>query len=169
MNDREVLLDRLAAGRDELAAAVEGMTDAQAAAPPAGGGWSALQCVEHVATVETRLLRRMQADSTVMEAEMSREREPVLYEMIAARGRKVEAPEAVHPTGRYADLREALAGFLTARERCMRWVGACEWDLRCRSVEHPAFGAVSTHEMVLIVAAHAARHARQIVEGRSAA
>ena len=38
MNDRELLLDRLKAGRDELLAAVEAMTDAQTAAKPAGGG-----------------------------------------------------------------------------------------------------------------------------------
>ena len=168
MNDRELLLEKLAAGRDELLAAVEGTTEAEAAATPEGGGWSALQCVEHVATVDTRVLRRMQHDSTAVGAEMSREREPMLYDLIAARGRKVEAPEMVHPTGRYASLAEAVRGFVTARERTMRWVKDSEGDLRLRSVEHPAFGVVSVHEMVLIAAAHAARHARQIVEGRGA-
>jgi hypothetical protein len=53
MSDRDQLLANLSAGRGELLGAVEGMTDEQAAVQPAGGGWSALECVEHVATVET--------------------------------------------------------------------------------------------------------------------
>ena len=168
MNDRELLLDRLAAGRDELLAAVEGMTDEQASATPACGGWTALGCLEHVATVDTLMLRRLRTESTVVEAEMSRDREAMLYDAIAGRARKVQAPELVHPTGRYATLHEAVQGLRTARERTRRWVAECEWDLRRRSVEHPAFGVVSAYEMVLIGAAHAARHARQIVEGRGA-
>ena len=168
MTDREVLLDRLRAGKDELLAAVDGLTDEQAKATPGCGGWSALGCVEHVATVDTRLLRRLQTESTEVEAEMSREREAVLYDAIAGRAKKVQAPELVHPSGRYATLSEAVQGFVTARDRTIGWVVECEWDLRRRSVEHPAFGSVSAYEMVLIGAAHAARHARQIVEGRGA-
>jgi hypothetical protein len=43
MSDRDQLLASLNAGRGELLAAVEGMTDQEAAAKPAGGGWSALE------------------------------------------------------------------------------------------------------------------------------
>jgi hypothetical protein len=167
MNDRELLLDRIAAGRDELLAAVDGMTEPEAEAIPGCGGWSALGCVEHLATVEARLLRRLQTESTVVEEEMSREREPTLYDTIAGRTRKFEAPEMVHPAGRYATLSDAVQGFIEAREGTMRWVAACDWDLRRRSVVHPAFGVISAYEMVLIGAAHAARHARQIVNGRA--
>jgi hypothetical protein len=166
MNDREILLDRLKAGREELLAAVEGLTDAQAKATPGCGGWSALGCVEHVATVEARLLRRMQTETTVLDEEMSREREAILYDSIVSRGKKVQAPELVHPTGRYPDLDAAIQEFVAARERTMQWVAECDWDLRRRSVAHPAFGVISAYEMVLIGAAHAARHARQITEGR---
>jgi hypothetical protein len=166
MNDRDQLLASLNAGRGELLAAVEGMTDEQAAAKPAGGGWSVLENAEHVAIAEKMLLRALKTRSVPVEQELSREREAVLYERLAARGRKVEAPEFVRPSGRYATLGEAVEAFLGARERTVEWLGKCDFDLRRRTVEHPLAGQVSAYEFILIMAAHPARHARQIQEGR---
>jgi uncharacterized damage-inducible protein DinB len=113
VNDRDQLLASLNAGRGELLAAVEGMTDEQAAVKPAGGGWSALECVEHIATVEALSLRRLTTQSVEVPQELSREREPVLYARIATRRQKVEAPEIAHPKGRYTTVGEAVGAFLT--------------------------------------------------------
>ena len=165
MNDRDQLLAGLNAGRGELLAAVEEMTDEQAAVKPADGGWSALECVEHVATAETLMLRRL-TQSVAVQEELSREREAVLYTRLAARGHKFQAPESVRPTGRYNTLGEAVGAFLDARERTVEWLGKCDFDLRRRAVEHPALGPASAYELLLIMAAHPARHARQIQEGR---
>ena len=169
MSDRENLTANLDSGRAELLAAVEGMTEEQAAAKPAAGGWTALECVEHVATVETLMLRRLAAQSVPVEGELSRDREAVLYARIATRGKKVDAPEIAQPKGRHTTLSEAVRAFLDARERTERWLATCDFDLRRRSVEHPALGPASAYEFVLIMAAHVARHARQIQQSRSAA
>jgi hypothetical protein len=166
MSDRDQLLASLNAGRGELLGAVEGMTDQQAAVKPAGGGWSALECVEHIATVETLALRQLATRSVESQEELSRAREPVLYARIATRTHKVEAPELVHPKGRYATLGEAVGAFLDAREHTVNWLEKCTFDLRRRTVEHPAIGPASAYEYVLIMAAHVARHARQIQEAR---
>jgi hypothetical protein len=166
MSDQDQLLASLNAGGGELLAAVEGMTDEQAAVKPAGGGWSALENVEHIATVETLGLRRLTTKSVAVPEEMSRKREAVLYERLAARGKKVEAPEFSLPKGRYATLGEAVGDFLDARERIVKWLESCDFDLRRRAVEHPLAGTVSAYEFILIMSAHPARHARQIQEGR---
>jgi hypothetical protein len=166
VNDRDQLLASLNAGRGELLAAVEGMTDEQASVKPAGGGWSALECVEHIATVEALSLRRLTTQSVEVPQELSREREPVLYERIATRNRKVEAPQIAHPKGRYTTVGEAVGAFLDARGRTVKWLQKCDFDLRRRVVEHPALGPASTYEFILIMAAHPARHARQIQEAR---
>ena len=63
MSDREEVLAKLNAGRGDLLASVEGLTNEQAALRPADGGWTPLECLEHVATVETLLLRRLQTQS----------------------------------------------------------------------------------------------------------
>ena len=165
MSDQDQLLASLHAGRGELLAAVDGMTDRQASIKPAAGGWSPLECVEHVAITETLLLRRLKTQSVELPEELSREREPALYARLAARGRKVEAPEPVRPTGRYTTLGEAVGAFLDARAHTVRWLEKCTFDLRRRAVEHPLLGPASTYEFILIMAAHPARHARQIQEG----
>jgi hypothetical protein len=167
MSDRDELLERLNAGRGELLAAVEEMTDEQAVVRPASGGWSALECVEHVAIVETMLLRRLTTQSAAAEEEMSREREAAVYARLAAlRGCKMEAPEFSHPQGRYTTLGEAVGAFLDVRECTVEWLENCDPDLRRRAVEHPLLGPTSAYQFILIMAAHPARHAHQIVEGR---
>jgi hypothetical protein len=166
MSDPDHLLASLNAGRGELLAAVEGVTDEQAGVKPAGGGWSVLEIVEHVAIGEKMLLRLLKTRSVAVEEELSRERETRLYERLATRGKKVEAPDFVRPTGRYATLGEAIGAFLDARERTVKWLESCDVDLRRRAVEHPLMGKVSAYEFILIMAAHPARHARQIQEGR---
>jgi hypothetical protein len=166
VNDRDQLLASLNAGRGELLAAVEGMTDEQAAVKPDGGGWSALDCLEHVAIVETLSLRRLTTQSVELPQEASREREPVLYARIVTRNAKVEAPERVQPKGRYTTIGDAVGAFLDARERTVNWLENCGLDLRRRAVEHPALGPASAYEFIIIMAAHTARHARQIQEIR---
>jgi hypothetical protein len=168
MNDREELVAKLNAGRGDLLASVEGLTNEQAAMRPADGGWTPLECLEHVATVETLLLRRVQTQSTELPAELGREREPELYARISTRSHKVQAPELVHPKGRFTTVSDAVGAFLDARERTLQWLAKCDFDLRRRAVEHPALGPASAYEFVLIMAAHPARHAAQIQEGRAA-
>lgn len=165
MSDLDQLLASLNAGRGELLAAVEGLTDEQGAIKPAGG-WSALENVEHVATVEMLLLRRLSSQSVAVPQELSRDREAALYSRLATRNHKVDAPDLAHPKGRYATLGEAVVAFLDARERTVKWLEKCDFDLRRRSVEHPVVGQASAYEFVLIMAAHPARHARQIQESR---
>src|ERR1035437_6044472 len=93
-------------------------------------------------------------------------RDPALSARLAARGRKVEAPDFSHPKGRYTTLGEAVGAFLDARERTVEWLEKCGFDLRRRAVEHPLLGQASAYEFILIMAAHPARHAHQIQEGR---
>jgi hypothetical protein len=167
MSDHEELLAKLHLGRGDLLASVEGLTNEQAALRPAGGGWSALECLEHVATVETLLLRRLQTQSSDVPEELGRERESELYARISTRSYKVQAPELAYPKGRFMAVEDAVGAFLDARERTLRWLAASDADLRRLAVEHPALGLASAYEFILIMAAHPARHAAQIQEGRS--
>ena len=136
MNDREELLAKLNAGRGDLLGAVEGMTNEQAALRPADGGWTPLEILEHVATVETLLLRRLQTQSSDIAEELGREREPELYARISTRSHKIQAPELVHPKGRFTTVGDAVGAFLDARERTLQWLARCDFDLRRRAVEH---------------------------------
>jgi hypothetical protein len=167
MTDQNRLLECLEAGRFELLSAIEGMSDRDAAAKPADGGWSALEIVEHVAITEKLMLRRLAMQPVPLTEEINPEREAILYSRISTRGRKVVAPEVAQPKGRYATLGDAVAAFLRTREHTLQWLENCQVDLRSHVAEHPAVGPATLYEYILIMAAHAARHASQIREGRT--
>ena len=70
--DRAALLDRYAAGYDAVVAALDGATDAELDARPADGGWTARECVHHLADSEARSMLRLRQlladDDAVLEA-----------------------------------------------------------------------------------------------------
>jgi hypothetical protein len=165
MNDRDELLASLNAGRDEFLAAVEGVTEEQAAVRPAAG-WSILECAEHVAIVEAVLRRKLIEEATPTETEMSRDREAFFAAVAANRGRKIAAPQVAQPDGRFATLAEAVDSFCRDREQTVAYIGSCQEDLRRLTTHHPMIGAVSGQEALILMTAHPFRHAQQIRELR---
>lgn len=161
------LLAVLKDGRQEVLAAVQGLTGEQAARKPAPDRWSALECLEHISTVEDRLLSWI-AHGTAREPSPDDKREKTLLMMIADRTTKVQAPEAVVPTGRFASLAEALAAFEAARERSLQIARARGAELYSVQVKHPRFGDLNGVELMHFMAGHARRHAAQIQEIREA-
>jgi uncharacterized damage-inducible protein DinB len=165
MNDRDQHLTKLKSGRDEFLAAVEGVTEEQAAAKPATG-WSILECAEHVAIVEEYLRRTLMERATPTESEMSREREAFLGAVAANRERKIQAPQVAQPAGRFATLSEAVECFRLNREQTIAYIASCQEDLRRMTMDHPMIGAVSGQETLILMMAHPFRHAEQVRELR---
>jgi hypothetical protein len=160
------LIEKLATSRNDYLSALAGVTEGQAAVKPADGGWSILECAEHVAIVEHNLFHRLMTTPAPMPEGPQRNLEAVIVARGVDRTRKFQAPETARPTGRFGSLAEAIAAFQKARVQAMAWVEACEEDLRHCSVQHPAFGQVTGYEMVLFAVMHPLRHALQIRELR---
>ncbi|MBV9746460.1 MAG: DinB family protein [Acidobacteriia bacterium] len=171
--DTAQLLKLLEDTRREVHAAVEGLGAAEACACPAPGRWSALECLEHVTTVEQRLLGRLQnavsSDNPATEVPaMDKQREAALLEQISSRVQRVEAPELARPSGRYVDLSEALAAFDAARAHTVSFAQANHSGLYSIAESHPRFGLLNGYEFVTIIAAHSRRHSEQLREVRGA-
>jgi hypothetical protein len=160
------LLEKLNAGRDEYLAATADLTDAEATIKPSDGGWSILECAEHVAVVEMTLFQRLASPALLQEG-TGRNLEARIVAAGLNRTRKFDAPEPARPNGRFVTLDQAVNAFSNARARHVGWLDACEQDLRCCSVVHPAFGTVTAYEMVLFAAMHPWRHSLQIRELRA--
>src|SRR5215831_4186948 len=114
-SERQELLAMLAAGRQALIDALDGVTEEQAARIPAPGRWSVLGCVEHVALVEDYLFARLIEGRRVDATGIDPAREGLIRERAPSRTRRVPAPEAVVPVGRYATVAEALDAFAAVR------------------------------------------------------
>ena len=168
VDERQKLVGELERGRKELLDAVDGLTDEAAARVPEAGRWSVLECVEHVATAEDYLFSQIAAAQPADGELLSRDREARILARGVDRSWKVSSPEAGLPHGRFGSLQEAVERFLASRERTMRFVANCEHDLRGKLTTHPIIGKANCYEMVLMMAIHPMRHAKQILEIRGA-
>jgi DinB superfamily len=166
--EKLAILEKLKAGRDALVDAVAGVDDEWALRRGSPERWSVLNCVEHVVATEQYLLTRLQA-ATMSEQPFEKwRREEKIASLAMDRTRRIEAPEQVHPHGRYKTLAAAMAAFEATRAEVVCWVENCSSDLRCMMTDHALIeGPVTCAEMLIMIAAHPARHAEQIEEVRS--
>jgi hypothetical protein len=166
--EKQDLLESLEAGRDVLLAALDGLTEDQAARVPEPGQWSVRDCMEHLFLVEDYLFRQIDASEPAETPAGSRAREARILQRGADRTKRLDAPEVARPTGRFPTLSEALNAFLASRAETIRYVQALQEDPRLRTAHHPLIGPVNCYETLLIMAIHPRRHVQQIREIRNA-
>jgi DinB superfamily len=154
--------------RADFRAAAEGVSEEQAKVRPEPGRWSVLECVEHIVVAESRFLGWVQNPVTEPAPPMDKEKEAKLLLGVSGRSQRANAPEPVHPTGRFSTLAEALAQFDAARANSIQFAESRGAGLYSLATKHPAFGAVNGAEVMVLIAAHARRHAAQIREIRAA-
>ena len=164
--DRTGLLAKLEAGRTELLASIDGLSDAEAGMKPSEDRWSAIGNIEHLAIVEAHLLGRIR-EASVIEGESVPGREAAIFELVRIRTTKLSAPPQAHPTGACATLVAAMEKFDRARSQTVAFVESCDYDLRLRSTTHPLLGPLTGLECIHTIAGHAFRHAAQIRELRA--
>lgn len=148
-----------------LRAALEGLAEADAVRRPNPQAWSAIDCVEHLVLAERGQLARLavaEPAETIPETAGARARTYVM-----SRAVRVESPERVLPTGRFATLAEALAQFEAARAESLNFAAGHERDLPLRLLRHPFFGTLTGLDAMFVMSGHTRRHADQIRELRA--
>lgn len=166
--DKEMLLSLLRESREKFLGSFAGVSEEQSRVHPAENCWSVLDTVEHLTSAESLMLKLITTQRKPRSVDAVN-REQVFLQVVADRSRKMQSPESGRPRGRFASLAEAAAQFKTTRDGVIQFVEQHPEDLRASEVTHPhpAAGNVSTHEMVIIIAKHAERHAKQIEEIRN--
>ncbi len=165
---RSELVQNLEDSREDFIASMEGLKDSQASVRPHPERWSVLECVEHVMAVEERFLGRLESAEKRDTPSVDKQKEAALMLRVPDRSVRVQAPEAVRPTGRFATLGEALAQFNDTRARSIQFAQDRSDDLYCLVSDHPRFGPVNGVEVLILLAGHSRRHAQQIRETRAA-
>jgi uncharacterized damage-inducible protein DinB len=165
---RSEIVEHLERGRRDFMDAASGLTESEAAHRPDPARWSVLDCVEHVATVESRFLGWLEAEKRVDAPSIDKEKEIGLLARVADRSTRAQAPAAVVPSGRFATLAEALEEFNARRTRSVQFASDRSDDLYYLSAEHARFGSLNGAEVMMLITGHANRHAAQIREVRAA-
>jgi uncharacterized damage-inducible protein DinB len=166
--DKEFLVALLRESREKFLGSFASVSEEQSRVHPAPDSWSVLDTVEHLTSAETLMLKLITTQRRLRSTDAAN-REQVFLQVVADRSRKMQSPESGRPRGRFATLAEAAAQFKATRDGVIQFVEQHPEDLRASEVTHPhpSAGNVSTHEMVIIIAKHAERHAKQIDEIRN--
>ena len=165
---RSEIVQTLENSRRELVAAVESVSDFQASASPGTERWSILECLEHIAAVEERFLKRLEQAERTAQPSSDKQREAELSAMVKSRAKPSQAPEPVRPAGRFTTLAQALEHVNAVRARTIQFAEERGQDLYSLTAEHPRFGPRNGVEILLIISGHTQRHADQIREAKAA-
>lgn len=161
------LLDRT---RLTLSAAVDGVTDAEAAWKPSPDRWSILEYVEHLSISDDGLValvqRTMAQPATPESAEDRAAREQRIRATTIPRGAN-RAPESLLPPGKHADLSHALQAFEAARDRTIEFTRTVQGDLRSHFHNHGVLGPLDAYQWLLGNARHVETHSGHIRELRA--
>jgi len=166
--ERSEIIDVLEKSTQEFQAAAGGVSESLAKTRPEADRWSVLECIEHVATVEDMFLKRLAGGEYTEAPPEDKEKEAALAARIVDRSTRRQAPEAILPKGRFTSLAEGLVQFHGTRDRTVQFARERAADLYALASAHPVFGPLNGVEALIVIAAHARRHAAQIREVRTA-
>jgi uncharacterized damage-inducible protein DinB len=165
--ERELALQNLAESRERLLRMAHSLSREQLHYCPAPGRWTVAECLEHIVTVETRLLDRIQ--TTLEKGPDSSRRsalegqDAALVAGTAARQLRFQAPDILVPAGRVPD-EQLLPEFEAARQRSCDFAASTQADLRSHFFKHPVLGDLDLYQWLLMIAAHCDRHRAQSEE-----
>ncbi|UPZ36085.1 DinB family protein [Sphingobacterium sp. PCS056] len=147
---------------------ISGLSEAQLQFSPGEGKWSISQCLEHIIRSE-KMLFDMAQKELAKTAQPQRKNEVKttdqdLITMMTDRSQKFQAPKELQPTGKYNNSSIAMSDFTAAREPVVQYIKRANLDdLRNHISEYPT-GIVDGYQNLLFIAAHCARHIKQIEE-----
>jgi uncharacterized damage-inducible protein DinB len=162
------LLRYLEKTRQKFLDSLEGLSEEQWKFKPAAERWSVAEVAEHVTLSESFLLNLAQGVLQNPEAITRPEGEGLtdaaLLARLTDRSWRAQSPEPGQPTGKWASRAEMLQAFEDAYSGTMRTAREADKDvLRARWAATP-LGVLDAHQVLLLLAAHRARHTLQIEE-----
>lgn len=151
-----------------LEAQVAGLSEAQLQFKPAADKWSISQCLEHIIRSE-KMIFDMAKEGLAKAPQPERRKEikvtdDNLKSMLTDRSHKFQAPKELQPEGIYKNAEKAVSDFHAARQPVLDFIkNANAEDLRNHINDYPT-GAVDGYQGLMFIAAHCARHTKQIEE-----
>lgn len=162
--EREQAIAHLERTRERMLQTARSLSREQWQYKPASAQWSIAEIVEHVAFVEGRIQagirKALGQPATTCERAL---KDDELVQKVVGRTRRMKAPEAVVPTGRWP-VEQLLPEFEMARKRSIEFVQTTDAPLRQHSYPHPFFGELDCYQWLLIIAFHSERHRLQVEE-----
>ena len=167
--ERAAALKSLQTTHDAFLQAISGLSEKQWRFKPAPDRWSIAEVSEHIAVSESMIFgflqtKIMQGPPTPEKRAEVKATDAQILMMVPDRSRKVQAPEFLKPTGRFATHDDTVKAFEQARQATMDYVKTTNDDLRDHFGPHPLLGTLDAYQWILLISAHSERHTKQIEE-----
>jgi hypothetical protein len=171
MNDSEraFLLEQMEQSKATFLASISGLSQAQWTFKPAPEVWSVAECAEHVVLSEDFIFNSSQealktpAVTRLASGRLDHDRN--LAAGLLDRSQKAAAPAPITPGGhKIATPADAARMFVEKRDRHIVYVKTTHDDLRTHAGSLPGSGPLDAYQLILLTAAHSARHTEQIKE-----
>jgi uncharacterized damage-inducible protein DinB len=167
-NERKFAIDYYIKTRDKLLADVKGLSQNQLNWKADTSRWSVYQCTEHIALSERLFWQWIQMTELQPAAPDKRSEDKVTADELIARmtdrSHKFQAPEMLRPGSQFSGEEAALQAFVLRRDSTIEYIKATQDDLKDHFVSHPLFGTVDLYQVLILLAAHSARHTLQLEE-----
>lgn len=167
-SERAYALDALKMTQTNLHQSLADLSATQLGFKPAADRWSIAECAEHIALVETGLLRVAQAGMSAPEEASKRSQIKLsdvdLIKAARSRSFTMNAPDVVVPTGRFGGTDASLVAFDQQRKAAIDFLQNEPADLRTHYFNHFALGLLDIYQVILLMASHVERHRKQIEE-----
>lgn len=167
--ERTTALKSLQATHDAFLQSISGLSEKQWRFKPAPDRWSIAEVSEHITVSEGMILELVQGKIMTGPAMPDKRAEVKVTDVqiltvVPDRSHKVQAPDMLKPTGRFATREETIKAFEQARKATMDYVQTTNDDLRDHFGPHPMLGTMDAYQWVLLISAHSERHTKQIEE-----
>jgi DinB superfamily len=167
--ERERALKSLQATHDAFLKSIAGLSEKQWRFKPAPDRWSVAEVSEHIAVAESSIFGLVQTQIMTSPAAPEKRSEVVgkdeiILTKVPDRSHKVQAPEFLKPTNRWATEAELIKAFEQSRGATMEYVRTTNEDLRDHFGPHPVLGPLDAYQWILLISAHSERHTKQIEE-----
>jgi hypothetical protein len=167
--ERAAALKSLQATHDAFLQSIAGLSEKQWTFKSAPDRWSIAEVSEHITVAEGMLLELVQ--EKIMSGPATPEKraevkvtDVQILTLIPDRSHKVQAPDFLKPTGRFATREQTVQAFEQARKTTMDYVRTTNDDLRDHFAPHPMLGTMDAYQYILLISAHSERHTKQIEE-----
>jgi hypothetical protein len=91
-------------------------------------------------------------------------KDELVLKMISDRARKVDAPERLNPSGRFATCAKLIQHFERVRAEEIAYLRETNDNLRSHFADHPVLKTLDAYQWLLLNGAHGERHTLQIEE-----
>jgi DinB superfamily len=161
--ERHVLVESLQGGGQALVEAVLDLTPAQWTFRPGPGSWSIGECCEHVELTERHILQRI-ATAGPEGLDQTAGKDQFVPRAVTSRHRRVQAPEAMIPQGKYVGPAAFIESFRVTRSRALALAQDESANLRGVCAPHFALKELDGYQWLLMTSSHTLRHLEQVKE-----